>query len=58
MKYLLLMPFIFLLACDTETVQNQQVTITNLQEKISQDSLLVVSLHKEMNDINNRVIYI
>lgn len=55
MKYLLLLPFIFLLACnsDTETVQNQQVTITNLQERISQDSLLVVSLHKEMNSINN-----
>lgn len=55
MKYLLLLPFIFLLACnsDTETVQNQQVTITNLQERINQDSLLVVSLHKEMNGINN-----
>jgi chromosome segregation ATPase len=55
MKYLLLLPFIFLFACssDTETVQSQQVTINDLRTKISQDSVLLASLNSEMSAIND-----
>lgn len=53
MKYLFLLPFIFLFASgeDTDTPQSQK--IAKLQDRINTDSMLVESLHREMNAINN-----